>query len=31
MSVVAALFKEGKENTALAPVFASLPAEGETS
>lgn len=29
LSVVAVLFKEGKENTALAPVFASLPAEGK--
>lgn len=28
LSVVAVLFKEGKQNTALAPVFASLPAAG---
>jgi carbonic anhydrase len=29
LSVVAVLFKEGKENTTLAPVFAALPAEGK--
>lgn len=29
LSVVAVLFKAGRENEALAPVFASLPAEGE--
>ena len=28
LSVVAVLFKEGKENATLAPVFAALPAEG---
>lgn len=29
LSVVAVLFKEGKENKALAPLFAALPAEGK--
>lgn len=29
LSVVAVLFKEGKENATLAPVFAALPAEGK--
>jgi carbonic anhydrase len=29
LSVVAVLFKEGKENPTLAPVFAGLPAEGK--
>jgi carbonic anhydrase len=29
LSVVAVLFKEGKENAPLAPVFAALPAEGK--
>ena len=29
LSVVAVLFKEGKENLTLAPVFAALPAEGK--
>jgi carbonic anhydrase len=29
LSVVAVLFKEGKENSTLAPVFAGLPAEGK--
>ena len=29
LSVVAVLFKEGKENLALAPVLAALPAEGK--
>jgi len=31
LSVVAVLFKKGKENTALAPVFSALPAEGKTT
>lgn len=30
LSVVAVLFKKGKENAALAPVFSALPAEGKT-
>lgn len=29
LSVVAVLFKKGKENAALAPIFAALPAEGK--
>lgn len=31
LSVVAILFKKGKENAALAPVFSALPAEGITT
>lgn len=30
LSVVAVLFKKGKENTALAPIFAVLPSEGKS-
>jgi len=31
LSVVAVLFKEGKENATLAPVFAAMPAQGEAA